>query len=81
MKRVSNKPQQEKNLFSVLPKQESMQHMPGSRKFCQRGSNFDNVFFLFVFQVDDGEEDPNTTINRPSLARQCYAGVPMMTQR
>ena len=29
------------------------------------GSNFDN-FFL----VDDGREDPNTTISGPSLARQ-----------
>ena len=34
----------------------------GSRKFCQRGS----IFFL----VDEGIEDPNTTINRPSSARQ-----------
>ena len=23
--------------------------MCGSRKFCQRGSNFDNVFFFFFF--------------------------------
>ena len=23
--------------------------MPGSRKFCQRGSNSDNVFFFFFF--------------------------------
>ena len=40
--------------------------MHGSREFYQRGSNFDNVFFL----VDEGIEDPNTTINGPSLARQ-----------
>ena len=40
--------------------------MRGSRKFCQSGSNFDNVFFL----VDEGREDPNTTISGPSLARQ-----------
>ena len=26
----------------------------GSGKFCQRGSNFDNVLFL----VDEGREDP-----------------------
>ena len=35
-----------------------------SRKFCQRGSNFENIFFL----VDEGREDPNTTIRRPLLA-------------
>ena len=32
----------------------------------QMGSNFDNVFFL----IDEGKEDPNTTISGPSLARQ-----------
>ena len=37
--------------------------MRGSRKFFQRGSNFDYVFF---FLVDDGREDPNTTISGPS---------------
>ena len=31
--------------------------MRGSRKFCQRGSNFDDVFVL-----DEAREDPNTTI-------------------
>ena len=36
--------------------------MRGSRKFFQSGSNFDYVFFL----VDDGREDPNTTISGPS---------------
>ena len=39
--------------------------MPGSRKFCQRGSNF-NIFFF----VDGGREDPSTTISGPSSARQ-----------
>ena len=29
------------------------------RKFCQRWSNFDKAFFL----IDEGREDPNTTIN------------------
>ena len=29
----------------------------GSRKFCQRGSNF----FSFFFLVDEGREYPNTT--------------------
>ena len=38
--------------------------MRGSRKFCQRGSNFD------VFLVDDGRDDPNTTKSGPSSARQ-----------
>ena len=40
--------------------------MRGSRKFCQRGSKFDNFFFL----VDEGIEDPNITINGSSSARQ-----------
>ena len=39
--------------------------MRGSRKFCQRESNYDNVFL-----VDDAKEDPNTTISGPSSARQ-----------
>ena len=39
--------------------------MRGSRKFCQRGSNFDNIFL-----IDEGREDLNTTISRPSSARQ-----------
>ena len=38
----------------------------GSRKFCKRGSNFDNVFFLSLFLVDEGREDPNTKIRGPS---------------
>ena len=33
--------------------------------FGLRGSKFDNVFL-----VDEGIEDPNVTINGPSLARQ-----------
>ena len=36
--------------------------MHGSRGFCQRGSNFDNIFFSW--------EDPNTTKSRPPLAHQ-----------
>ena len=36
--------------------------MRGSRKFCQRGSNFDNIFL-----VDKGREDPSTTISGLSL--------------
>ena len=41
-------------------------YMCGSRKFCQRGSKFDYVFFL-VYEVI---VDPNITINGPSSARQ-----------
>ena len=43
--------------------------MSGSRKFCQRGSKFDNVFFFF-FLVVEGLEDSNITKNVPSSARQ-----------
>ena len=43
--------------------------MRGSRKFCQRGSIFANVFF-FLFLVYEGIEDPTITINGPSLAFQ-----------
>ena len=32
-----------------------MGYMGGSRKFCQRGSNFDKFFFFF-FLVDEGRE-------------------------
>ena len=39
-------------------------NMRGSRKFCQRVSNFDKVFFYV------GTEDPNTTISGASSARQ-----------
>ena len=41
--------------------------MPGSRKFCQRGTNFD-VFGCF-FLVDEGWENPNSTISGPSSVR------------
>ena len=40
--------------------------MRGSRKVCQIGSNF--VFFFLFFLVDEGREDPDTTISGPSLA-------------
>ena len=33
-------------------------NMRGFRKFCQRGSNFDNAFLV--------DEDPNTTTSRPT---------------
>ena len=40
--------------------------MRGSRKFCRKRSNFDNVSFL----VDEGREKPNTTLSGPSSARR-----------
>ena len=43
--------------------------MRGSRKFYQRGSKFDNVFFFFFFVVE-WRKDQNTTISGPSSARQ-----------
>ena len=58
--------------------------MRGSRKFCQRGSNFDNVFCFVVFLVDEEREDPSTTISGPSSAHQRnaikrrFAGMSMM---
>ena len=44
--------------------------MRGSRKFCERGSNFDVFCFFFVVVVDEGREDPSSTISGPLLARQ-----------
>ena len=43
--------------------------MHGSRKYCQSKSNFDKVFFFFSFSlVDEGRDDPNTTISGPASA-------------
>ena len=43
----------------------------GSRRFCQMGFNFDNIRFSFFFiLVNEGREDPSTTISGPSPARQ-----------
>ena len=59
--------------------------MRGSRKFCQRGSNFD-WFMTFFFLNVEGREDPNKTISdhhRPASKTPfewCFAGVPMMAQ-
>ena len=64
--------------------------MGRSRKFCQRGSKFDKVFFFF-FQLMGvggwgGIEDPNTDINGPSSAPQQnaiewrFAGGQMLAQ-
>ena len=62
--------------------------MRGARTFCQRWSNFDNVFFFsFIFLVDERSKDLNTTISGLSPARQRnaikwrFAGVPLMAQR
>ena len=38
--------------------------MRGSRKFCQRGFNFYNLFLF-----DEEKADPNNTISRPSSSR------------
>ena len=38
--------------------------MRGYRDFSE------GVHFNYVFLVDEGREDPNTTISGPSLARQ-----------
>ena len=42
--------------------------MPGSRKFFQRGSNFENLFFLLFFFFDDRRKDQYATISGPSSA-------------
>ena len=55
--------------------------MRGSRKFCQSGVQIEKVMLLFFFLsfyvfyslfilVDEGAQDPNTTLNGPSSARQ-----------
>ena len=50
----------------------SISIMCGSRKFCQKGSNSDQVFSdkLMLFLVDEGREELNTTLSGPSLACQ-----------
>ena len=48
--------------------------MRGSRKFCQRASNFDAFFFFFffffLFFFDEGREDLSTTVSGPSSDHQ-----------
>ena len=57
--------------------------MCGSRKICQRGPTLTRVGF---FLVDEGREDPSTTLTGPSTDRQRnaikwrFAGMPMMSQ-
>ena len=55
------------------------QYMHGSRKFLQRGSNSDNLFFLF----DEGEDQNTTSHHRPTSEtpfKWRFAGEPMMAQ-
>ena len=42
--------------------------MRGSRKFCQRWSNFDNVFFSRCGNEEERREDSNTAISGPLSA-------------
>ena len=54
--------------------------MGGSRKFCQRVSNFAKISFYYLFIFDERREDPNTTkkraiIGSPSKLR--FAGRPL----
>ena len=48
-------------------KLKKQQQMPGSRRFCQRGSNFDSVLiiYLFIYLFYEGREDPSTTMSGP----------------
>ena len=65
--------------------------MCGLRKFYQSGSNSDNVFYIMFILIDEGREDPNTTISGPSSVTsetpfnffpfKCrFAGKPMVAQ-
>ena len=54
--------------------------MRGSRKFCQRGSNFDVFFFFFFFFFDKGRiqvSGPSSACQRNAIKWR-FAGVPMM---
>ena len=52
-------------------------YMRGSRKFCQRGSNFDNVF-----RGGGGRgKDPNATLGGPASFKWRFAGVLMLGQQ
>ena len=55
------------NVYGVLANLSAFMH--GSRKFCQRVSNFS--FFYFLIQ----REDPNTTKSEPSPAKHHLNGV------
>ena len=66
LKIKNNNTQNSSNVTSISNRNH-IASMRGSRKFCQKGSNFDDGFFFFL--VDDGREDPNTTTSGPSSAR------------
>ena len=40
------------------------------RQVLSDGVQFSQRFFIYTFLVDEGREDPNNTISRPSSARQ-----------
>ena len=40
------------------------------QKVLSEGANFANGFFCVSILADEGSEDPNTTLNGPSSARQ-----------
>ena len=47
--------------------------MGGSKELCQRMSNSITFIFINIFSTDEGREDLNTTISRPSSACQQIA--------
>ena len=50
--------------------------MRGSKKFCQRVSKFDNVFFfIYSFFYEGRREDVNTPISGSSSPRQWNASA------
>ena len=51
----------------LLTNNKGTNHSAWIRKFCQRGTNFDNIVLFFF---DEGRKDPNTIISGPSTARQ-----------
>ena len=51
----------------LLTNNKGANHSAWIRKFCQWGTNFDNVVLFFF---DEGRKDPNTIISGPSTARQ-----------
>ena len=56
--------------------------MRGSRKLCQRRSNFDNDFFVcfFFLLVDEGEGGYKYHYKRAIFTILRFAGVPMVTK-
>ena len=63
----------------------TLMRMRGSRKFCQRGSNFDNVLLIFLYffvLIDQGILIPLQSGHHRSASetpfKWRFAGVPMM---